>query len=124
MDSTATATSASSSLLHAVGTRGALGKVAVPIQPALSIHARFDHFVAAPALGSGASEGGGGGGTMTVNKLRIWDRLVESLLSASTTKIEARPSIDRVDAAIETARSLLQRRGLLPESGTFLNVFA
>jgi len=98
--------------------------MAVPIQPALSIHARFDHFVAVPALRHGATEERGGGGSMTVNRIRIWDRLVESLSSRSRTQIEAPPTMDRIDAAIETARSLLQRRGLLPESGTFLNVFA
>ena len=114
--------------MQAAGAHAALGKVAVPIQPSHSIRARFDHFVAAPIpLGEGAagSRGPSAGGTMTVNKLRIWDRLVEILGPAAVPTGDTRTvAADRVDAAIETVRARLDRRGLLPEGGTFVNLFA
>lgn len=64
---------------------------------------------------------------MTVNKIRIWDRLVEILgteAAGTSSTSMALNAPDRLDAAIETVRSRLGQRGLLPEGGTFVNFFA
>ena len=67
------------------------------------------------------------GGSMTVNKILIWDRLVEILgpAAAGATPTDlAVAAPQHLDAAIETVRARLGQRGLLPEDGTFVNVFA
>ena len=116
----------SPTLLQA-SSRAALGKVAVALQPSHSVHARFDHFVVAPATLGDAQASHAAGGSMTVNKILIWDRLVEILgpAAAGATPTDlAVAAPEHLDAAIETVRARLGQRGLLPEGGTFVNVFA
>ena len=119
------APSISTTLLQAASSQAALGKVAVSLQQSHSVHARFDHFVAAPAtLGTGdARSASASGGAMTVNKIRIWDRLVETLgptVAGGAGGDLASAAPDR----IETVRARLNQRGLLPEGGTLVSLFA
>ena len=60
---------------------------------------------------------------MTVNKIRIWDRLVETLgptVAGGAGGDLASAAPDR----IETVRARLNQRGLLPEGGTLVSLFA
>ena len=63
---------------------------------------------------------------MSLAKVRIWDRLVDALGGGPEPVPAARqrPSAAQLDTMINGVRATLQRRGLLPESGSFVNVLA